>query len=109
MSDNNFEKSRTYILNDAISYSDGAIVSKIIVQNETGNVTLFAFDREQGLSEHTAPFDAIVHIIEGSARINIRKEAYILNEGKMIILPASVPHAVEAIERFKMILTMIKN
>lgn len=109
MRDNNFEKSKTYKTKDAISYSDGAVVSKIIVKNEAGNVTLFAFDRGQGLSEHTAPFDALVQVIEGSVKIIINKEDYILKEGDMIIMPATVPHALEAVERFKMILTMIKN
>jgi quercetin dioxygenase-like cupin family protein len=105
----NFEKSRIYKLKNAISYSDGAIVSKIIVKNDIGNVTLFAFDCGQGLSEHTAPFDAVVQIIEGSARISINKEHHILHESDMIIMPAAVPHAVEAYKQFKMILTMIKN
>lgn len=109
MSESSFDKARKYKILNAISYSEAAIVSKIIMKNDTGNVSLFAFDKGQQLSEHTAPFDALVQIMEGRAKININREDYLLNKGDMIIMPANIPHAIESVERFTMILTMIKN
>ena len=101
-------KSKILSLNDLIEYNDDAIVSKIIVNSEKGSITIFAFDEGQGLSEHTAPFDATVQIIEGEAEIIISEESFKLSMGKMIIMPANKPHAVKSITKFKMILTMIK-
>ena len=101
-------KSKILSFNDLIEYNDDAIVSKIIVNSEKGSITIFAFDEGQGLSEHTAPFDATVQIIEGEAEIIISEESFKLSMGNMIIMPANKPHAVKSITKFKMILTMIK-
>lgn len=98
-----------YNASQSIDYQYGAIVSKIITKKETGNITLFAFDKGQSLSEHTAPFDAMVFVIDGKAEIVIGGESHFLNTGEFIIMPANIPHAVNAIENFKMILTMIKS
>jgi quercetin dioxygenase-like cupin family protein len=94
---------------DNIDYSENSIVSKRILEKKTGNISLFAFDKGQSLSEHTAPFDALVQVLEGTAEIQINKVAYKLNNGESIIMPANIPHAVNAAERFKMLLTMIKE
>jgi quercetin dioxygenase-like cupin family protein len=90
------------------NYQDGAIVSRQITKAEAGNVTLFAFDAGQELSEHTAPFDALVHVLDGTAEIFIGGQSFIAHTGEAIILPANVPHAVKAQQRFKMLLTMIR-
>ena len=103
-----FEISRKYTIRDAVMYVDGSVVSKIVAKNDAGNITLFAFDKGQNLSEHTAPFDAIVHVIEGKANIRIGGRDYTLSDGELIIMPANIPHAVEAVESFKMLLTMLK-
>lgn len=108
MSESSFEKSRVYQLKDSVNYSDGAIVSKIITKNNAGNVSLFAFEKGQNLSEHTAPFDAIVQVVEGHGKIIIDGKDNLMQEGDIIIMPANIPHAVEAVDRFKMLLTMIK-
>lgn len=97
----NFEKE--------INYSDGGIVSMRVVEQPTGNVSLFAFDKGQRLSEHTAPFDAMVLVVEGEAEIVIGGNPNTLTTGMAIIMPANIPHAVNATERFKMVLTMIKK
>ena len=94
---------------DLINYNDGAVVSKTIIDKPTGTVTLFAFDRDQSLSEHTAPFDAILNVIDGEAEVKIDQEKFNLSAGEMIILPASHPHSLRATNKFKMILTMIKE
>lgn len=109
MSGNTFNKSEKYNLKKAVSYSEGSIVSKIIEKNNAGNLTLFAFDKGQNLSEHTAPFDAIVQIIEGEAEVVINGKVNSLSEGDFIIMPANIPHAVAAVTAFKMLLTMIKS
>ncbi len=103
-----FEKSKKQQLKGSIDYAPGAIVSKIISKNEAGNLTLFAFDQGQGLSEHTAPFDAVVQIVEGKAIISINKIEHKIEEGEIIIMPANIPHAIEANSKFKMLLTMLK-
>ena len=92
-----------------VNYQDGSIVSREIVKKPTGNVTIFAFDEGQGLSEHTAPFDALVHVLEGEAEISIAGKPHGLHGGEMILLPAQQPHALKALKRFKMILTMIRS
>ena len=94
---------------DLVGYQDGSIVSREIIKQPTGTVTLFAFDADQGLSEHTAPFDALVQIIEGKALITIGGKGHDLGEGDLIIMPAGVPHAVRAVTRFKMMLVMVKK
>ena len=92
-----------------VSYQDGAVVSREIVRKPTGSVTLFAFDAGQGLSEHTAPFDALVQVLEGEAEIMVSGQSHRVQGGEMILLPAGQPHALKAITRFKMMLTMIRS
>lgn len=91
-----------------VDYQDGSVVSKELIKKEKGTVTLFAFDKGQGLSEHTAPFDAFVYIIDGKAEISISGKAHSLAVGETIIMPANKPHSLKAAERFKMLLVMIK-
>ena len=95
-------------LTDLIAYQEGAIVSRVILKAEAGNVTLFAFDAGQELSEHTAPFDALVHVLDGEAEIRISGHPFHLKTGEAIIMPADQPHAVKAVNNFKMLLTMIR-
>ena len=92
-----------------VDYQIGYIVSREIIKKPTGTVTLFAFDRDQGLSEHTAPFDALVCILDGEAEISISGNAHHLREGDMITMPAGQPHALKALARFKMMLIMIRS
>lgn len=92
-----------------IQYSTNCIVSKKILDKPTGTVTLFAFDKDQRLSEHTAPFDALIQVLEGAALITIGGEPFKLFSGESIIMPANIPHAVFADEKFKMLLTMIRS
>ena len=94
---------------DLVNYQDGAVVSREIVKKPTGSVTIFAFDEGQGLSEHTAPFDALVQMVEGDAEIMISGQPHQLQGGEMILMPAGLPHALTALKRFKMILTMIRS
>ncbi|NLU05022.1 MAG: cupin domain-containing protein [Methanothermobacter sp.] len=96
-------------ISDLIDYQDDSVVSREIIRKETGTVTLFAFDRGQGLSEHTAPFDAMVQVIDGEAEITISGEKHRLVAGEMIIMPAEKPHAVMAVKPFKMLLPMIRS
>jgi len=100
---------RTLCLVDLVDYQGGAVVSRTIVGKETGTVTLFAFDEGQGLSEHTTPYDALVYLIDGEAEIVISDKTFHLKDGEMILMPANEPHALKAIKKFKMILTMIKS
>jgi quercetin dioxygenase-like cupin family protein len=94
---------------DLVSYQEGSIVSKTIVEKKTGTVTLFAFDGGQGLSEHTAPFDALVWILDGEATVTISGKSHRLREGEAILMPANQPHALEGPGKFKMMLTMIRS
>ncbi len=103
------EKGEKQKLNELIDYQNGSIVSKEIIKSEKGNVTWFAFDKGQGLSEHTAPFDALVYIFEGEAEIVIAGSSNLLNAGETIVMPADKPHALKAVKRFKMMLTMIRS
>ncbi len=96
-------------LRELTDYQQGAVVSKEILKKDTGSVTLFAFDKGQGLSEHTAPFDALVSILDGCAEITIEGVAYQVRAGEIIIMPAHKPHALKAVERFKMMLVMIRS
>lgn len=97
-------------LKNQISYADGAVISKILLKKETGNITLFSFDTGQGLSEHTSPFDAVVHVVEGEGSFIIDGDLKTVKEGEMIIMPANVPHDVQAAgQPFKMLLTMIRS
>ena len=93
---------------DLIAYQDGSVVSRTIVDKETGTVTLFTFDEGQGLSEHTAPFDAMVYTLEGAVEVIISGKKFPLTKGEMIIMPANEPHALKATKHFKMLLIMIK-
>ncbi len=95
-------------LDSLIDYQDGSVVSKEIINKEKGSVSLFAFDKGQGLSEHTAPFDALVYIFDGKAEISIAGKQHNLKAGETIIMPANKPHSLKAIDRFKMLLVMIK-
>ena len=95
-------------LNSLVDYQDGSVVSKEIIKQEKGTVTLFAFAKGQGLSEHTAPFDALVYIFDGQAEISIAGKQYSLKAGETIIMPANKPHALKAVDCFKMLLVMIK-
>jgi quercetin dioxygenase-like cupin family protein len=104
-----FEKSKIFTYNESIEYSEGAIVSKTVLKKETGNISLFAFAKGEALSEHTAPFDAMIQVVDGKGEIIIGGKSFILETGQTIIMPASIPHAVIAVERFKMVLTMIKS
>ena len=104
-----FAMGTVFDLSQQIEYSEGGIISKQIVKNPAGNVTLFSFDKGQGLSEHTAPFDALVQIIDGKAEITIGGVPYMLEAGQIIIMPANITHAVYATKPFKMLLTMIKG
>ncbi len=101
-------KAQVLPLVEMASYQDGSIVSRQITKAEAGNVTLFAFDAGQELSEHTAPFDALVHVIEGQAEIYISGQPFKVGANEAIIMPADQPHAVKAPQRFKMLLTMIR-
>lgn len=92
-----------------IDYSDGAIVSKTLLEKKTGTLTVFAFDKGQGLSEHVAPFDATVFVLEGSAEITVGAKAMRVGSQQLLVMPANVPHAVHASERFKMLLIMIRG
>ena len=94
---------------DLVSYQEGTVVSRQITRAEAGNVTLFAFDQDQELSEHTAPFEVLVHVLEGEVEIKISGQLYLLNAGDAILMPANEPHAVRATRRFKMLLTMIRK
>lgn len=109
MESSEFNKRSTFSFAGSVDYSAGAIVSKTILKKQTGNISLFAFDKGEALSEHTAPFDAVIEIVDGKAEIVIGGEPFILESGQSIIMPGNVPHAVNAIEKFKMVLIMIKS
>ena len=96
-------------LADLIDYQEGSVVSRTIVDKEAGTVTLFAFDEGQGLSEHTAPFDALVYSLDGKVEVTISGKAVQLKKGEMVIIPANKPHALKATKQFKMLLTMIMD
>jgi quercetin dioxygenase-like cupin family protein len=101
--------SKVVRLNELIDYQEGSIVSRTLLNKKTGTITLFAFDVGQGLSEHTAPFDALVYLLDGEAEIVISGKSFHLGTGEMVLMPANQPHALKAIKRFKMLLTMIKS
>lgn len=102
-------KARVLRIEALIEYQEGAVVSREIIRKDTGTVTIFAFDKGEGLSEHTAPFDAMVQVIDGKTEITISGNKNILEKGDIIIMPASEPHSLRALERFKMVLTMIRS
>jgi quercetin dioxygenase-like cupin family protein len=95
-------------LGELLQYQDGSIVSRVLLKSKGGTVTLFAFDQGEGLSEHTAPFEALVFVVDGEAEVEIAGKTYSVRSGETITLPANIPHAVRAATRFKMLLTMIR-
>jgi quercetin dioxygenase-like cupin family protein len=95
-------------LTDLVNYQDGAVVSRTLVKGTTGNVTLFAFDDGQGLSEHTTPFDAMAYVLEGEAEIAVAGKPMRTTAGEAVLMPANQPHSLKALGRFKMMLTMIR-
>lgn len=103
-----FQTAEVIQFRTSVDYANNAVVSKMVLKKPNGHVTLFAFDAGEELSEHTSPFDALVHVIDGTAEILIFGQSFILSNGESIILPGNVPHAVKANERFKMLLTMVK-
>jgi len=110
MNDENFKEklSKGLKLGEMLAYQDGSVVSRTLIDKSVGTVTLFAFDEGQGLSEHSAPFDALVHVFDGKAEITISGVPNIVSKGEMILMPANDPHALKALEKFKMMLIMIK-
>lgn len=109
MGSNEFEKSKIFSFSGSVEYAEGAIVSKTILKKQTGNISLFAFDKGEALSEHNAPFDAMIQVVDGKGEITIGGKSFFLESGQSIIMPANIPHAVKAVEKFKMVLTMIKS
>jgi quercetin dioxygenase-like cupin family protein len=106
---NEFERGKIFSFSEIVEYADGAVVSRAIIKKQTGNVTVFSFDKGEGLTEHTSPFDALVNIVDGTADILINGVSHILQGGQSIIMPANIPHALKAMEKFKMVLVMIKS
>jgi quercetin dioxygenase-like cupin family protein len=100
---------RALTMSDLIAYSDGSVVSKTLIDKKVGTVTLFSFDAGQGLSEHTAPYDAFVQVVDGEAEVTIEGEAHTVTAGQLIIMPANRPHALKAVKPFKMLLVMIRS
>lgn len=107
--DNNSHAPKVQSLIDLVNYQEGAVVSREIIRKSAGTVTLFAFRIGQGLSEHTAPFDALVYILEGKVEVVISGKAHNIDQGESVILPANKPHALKALSNFKMLLVMIKS
>lgn len=104
-----FEKGIVLDFASLIDYSKDGVVSKQVLKNDAGNITLFSFDKGQGLTEHTAPFDAVVQVLDGTVEIRIDGKPIRVKKGETIIMPAHVPHALQAVEQFKMLLTMIRG
>jgi quercetin dioxygenase-like cupin family protein len=96
-------------LSDLVDYQEGSVVSREILKKQTGTVTLFAFDEGQGLSEHTAPFDAAVHVLDGQAEVTIGGTPHTVNAGELLVMPAGEPHSLKAHSKFKMLLIMIRS
>jgi quercetin dioxygenase-like cupin family protein len=94
---------------DLVGYQEGSVVSRTIIDKKAGTVTLFAFDEGEGLNEHTAPYDALVYIVDGEAEVTISGKSLLVKEGEMVVMPANKPHALRAVKRFKMVLTMIRS
>lgn len=104
-----FIKGKVLNLEEMVEYSSGGVISKQVLKSQSGNITLFSFDQGQGLTEHTAPFDAVVQILDGEAEIIVGGNSNLVKKGEFIIMPANVPHALQAVKRFKMLLTMVKD
>jgi quercetin dioxygenase-like cupin family protein len=109
MSLNEFPKSEVFSFSGSVDYAEGAIVSKTVLKKQSGNISLFSFAVGEALSEHTAPFDALIQVVDGRGEIIIGGKSFFLESGQSIIMPANIPHAVKAVEKFKMVLTMIKS
>jgi quercetin dioxygenase-like cupin family protein len=109
MTSNEFEKAKAINLDESVEYSPGGVVSKTVLKRETGNITVFSFDKGEGLTEHTSPFDAVINVIDGTCEITIGGIPNRLERGQMIIMPRNIPHAVYATEKFKMMLIMIRS
>lgn len=109
MGNKEFEKSKVFSFRESVDYSEGGIVSKTVLKKQTGNISLFSFDKGEALSEHTAPFDALIQVVDGRGEVIIGGEAFQLEAGQSIIMPANITHAVNAVDKFKMVLTMIKS
>jgi quercetin dioxygenase-like cupin family protein len=102
-------KGKVLRLKDLVNYQDGTVASRMIISRKTGNITLFSFDENEGLSEHTAPYDAVVTILDGECEVWVAGQTFHMKEGETIIFPANVSHALSAITKFKMVLTMIRE
>jgi len=102
-------EAQAFSLSSLVDYQVGSVVSRVVLKREKGNITIFAFDEGQGLSEHTSPFDALVQDVEGEAEVTVSGKTIALKPGDVVLLPAEKPHAVRAITRFKMALTMIRS
>src|SRR5512137_664116 len=109
MESNEFRKADVFSFAGSVDYADGAIVSKTVLKKQTGNISLFAFDKGEALSEHTAPFDAMIQVVDGKGEILIGGKSFLVGQGETIIMPADISHAVKAVEKFKMVLTMIRS
>ena len=109
MESNEFEKGKVFSFVDSVEYASGGILSKTVLNKETGNISLFSFAMGEALSEHTAPFDAMIQVVDGKGEVTIGGNQFILKAGENIIMPANVPHTVKAVEKFKMVLTMIRS
>ncbi len=109
MSKGELPAAEVFRLADLVNYQEGSVVSRTIVKRATGTVTVFAFDEGQGLSEHTAAFDAVAHVLEGEAEITVSGKALRAMAGEAVLLPANQPHSLRALSRFKMLLTMIRS
>ena len=103
------EKGIIFSANKVIDYADGGVISKELVHSNAGSVTLFSFDAGQGLSEHSAPFDALIQVIEGKMELTVEGTKHVISAGESFIIPSGAPHSVNAAERFKMIITMIRG
>ena len=108
-SKNNSLLEKTYKAEELINYQESSVVSRTLINKNTGTVTLFAFDKDQGLSQHTAPYDAMVYLIDGQAEIIIAGKSHEVREGEILIMPANKPHSLKAVSKFKMLLIMIKS
>ncbi|ABD41893.1 Cupin 2, conserved barrel [Methanospirillum hungatei JF-1] len=102
-------RGKVLTLKDLVDYQNGTVASRMIVNTKAGSITLFSFDEDEGLSEHTAPFDAVVTILDGECEVWVQGVTYQMKEGDTIIFPAGIPHALSAVTRFKMSLTMIRE
>ena len=109
MSEKKNKKSEVLNLDSMLDYQEESVVSRALINKDVGTVTLFSFDANQGLSEHSAPFDALVYVFDGEAEITISRKPFILTKGQIIIMPANEPHALKAIKKFKMMLIMVKS